>query len=193
MWSRKSHHEDIRKLQWCSCRCCTNDPVLKLQMNGSREKQCKPKLNTDSKNSDGKKSCVLCKDSVTSPQVTMKFVNSVASREEKITHRDNNSNHQNAVDIECDKESSKYDDDFDQRAVSIYYFNNHESRVFECLLHWQFIQTLISLNTVQYIYHFNTYNNDTTRRVSSTGLFSHLHHEVIATDCPFRQYLGSER
>ena len=55
------------------------------------------------------------------------------------------------------------------------------------------ILPLISLNTVQYIYHFNTYNNDTTRRVSSTGLFSHLHHEVLATDCPFRQYLGSER
>ena len=149
MWSRKSHHEDIRKLQWCSCRCCTNDPVLKLQMNGSREKQCKPKLNTDSKNSDGKKSCVLCKDSVTSPQVTMKFVNSVASREEKITHRDNNSNHQNAVDIECDKESSKYDDDFDQRAVSIYYFNNHESRVFECLLHWCFIQSMWAVKAVR--------------------------------------------
>ena len=71
-------------------------------MNGSREKQFKPKPDTDSKNSDGKKSYVWCKDSVTGPQVTMKFVNSVASREEKIKHRDNNCKHQNAVDIECD-------------------------------------------------------------------------------------------
>ena len=82
----------------------TNDPVLKLQMNGSRGKQFKSKPNTDSKNSDGKKSCVWCKEdvhSVTSPQLTMKFVNSVASKEEKITHKDNNSKHQNAVGIEC--------------------------------------------------------------------------------------------
>ena len=83
----------------------TNDPVLKLQMNGSRRKQFKPKPNKESKNSDGKRSCVWCKEdihSVTNPQLTMKFGNSVASKEEKITHKDNNSKHQNAVDIECD-------------------------------------------------------------------------------------------
>ena len=48
----------------------TNDLVVKLQRNGSREKQFQSKPNTDSKNSDGKKSCVWCKEdvhSVTSP------------------------------------------------------------------------------------------------------------------------------
>ena len=71
MWSRKSHHEDVRKLQWCSCRCLIHsDLVVKLQRNGSREKQFQSKSNTDGNNSDGKKSCVWCKEdvhSVTSP------------------------------------------------------------------------------------------------------------------------------
>ena len=75
----------------------TNDLVVKLQRNGSREKQFRSKPNTDSKNSDGKKSCVWCKEdvhSVTSPQLTMKFVNSIASRDifnahaQRRTHKD---------------------------------------------------------------------------------------------------------
>ena len=85
----------------------------------------------------------------------MKFVNSVASRDifnghaPRRTHKDNNFEHQNAVDIECDWESSKYDHDFDLSAVSIYYFNNHESRVFECLLHWCFIQSMWAVKAVR--------------------------------------------
>ena len=81
----------------------TNDLVVKLQRNGSREKQFQSKSNTDGKNSDGKKSCVWCKEdvhSVTSPQLTMKFVNSMTSRNifnrhaPRRTHKDNNFKHQ---------------------------------------------------------------------------------------------------
>ena len=55
-----------------------------MQRNWYREKQFKPKPNTDSKKSDGKKSCVWCKEdvhSVTSFQLRMQFVNSVAKRD----------------------------------------------------------------------------------------------------------------
>ena len=62
----------------------TTGSALKLQRNGSRGKEFNPKPNTHSKKSDGKKSCVWYKEdvhSVTSFQLRMQFVNSVANRD----------------------------------------------------------------------------------------------------------------
>ena len=124
----------------------TGDPTQKLQRNGSKKKQFNPSFKpksvgkeSDDKKSDGKKSCIWCKEDIYShdkcpaKDATCKFCSKQghfewACLKKKRTYKDKKSKHHHAVDIESDQESSEYDDDFDLRAVSIHSVNNRESR-----------------------------------------------------------------